>query len=72
MEKHMKILIQAMQGLLILVTGVVFFILLMYHGSGHNIPLQTDVTFIGAIGIMGLIYFFLNLFKEQVEMNSDH
>jgi len=48
----MRNLLQAMQVLLSILLGVFLFVWLMYHGSGHNIPLQTDVTLGGSVGII--------------------
>ena len=46
----MKMILQTIRLLLIILLFFDFFIFLMAHGSGHNIPLKTDLSF----GLSGL------------------
>jgi hypothetical protein len=55
-----KSIIQASQGLIILSFILVLFMIMLYHGSGHNVPLKTDLQFGGIILL--LITFYISLF----------
>ena len=62
----MKSLIQASQGLIIILVFIVLLIMLAYHGSGHKIPLDTDLTFGGTIASLIAVYFILTVLKRRI------
>lgn len=48
----MKLTIKIIQVVLIILLGFCLFMWMVYHGSGHNIPLETDRDFEYTIGIL--------------------
>jgi hypothetical protein len=60
-----KLLIQASQGLIVLSLILVLITILIYHGSGHKIPLKTDLRFGGIVISLILFYFILFWLSRQ-------
>ena len=54
-----KLLIQASQGIIVLLLTLVLITILIYHGSGHKIPLKTDLQFGGIVISLILLYVLL-------------
>jgi hypothetical protein len=62
----MKSFIGVIQGLLILLVFVVVFLMLLYHGSGHQIPLKTDIIYSSVIVILIILYIILIPIKRRI------
>jgi len=56
----MKIAIQIIKFFLLVALCFTIFVWLMYHGSGHKIPLKTDILF--GVTCASLIAFYFLLF----------
>lgn len=62
----MKSLIQASQWLIIILVVIVLFTMMVYHGSGHKIPINTDLKFGGIILSLIILYFILIMMKRRL------
>ncbi len=62
----MKTLIQASQWLIIILILFVLFTILVYHGSGHKIPLNTDLKFAGIVLSLIVIYIILMVVRRRL------
>lgn len=62
----MKSLISASQWLILILLLIVVFTVLVYHGSGHKIPLNTDLKFGGIILSLIITYLILLIIKRRL------
>jgi len=66
----MKSLIQMIRVILILLLCFfVFTWLIVYHGSGHQIPLNTDLSFAYTIGILIVLIIVITIINRKYKIN---
>lgn len=65
----MKSAIQVIRVILTLLLCFFAFTWLIYHGSGHKIPLNTDLSFGYSIGILIVLIIFITIVDRKHKIN---
>ncbi len=66
----MKSLIKNIQYILIVLFLGNLFLMFMALGSGHQIPLKTNLTFLGVLLVLVFVYIFLAILNRRMHDNK--
>jgi len=67
----MKIIIKIARVWLSIALILLLFLWMSFHGSGHNIPLKIDLTFVYAIGTVIVLLACLYVFNLRYKNNAE-